>query len=47
MTDLKIRIPLRQHVRLHAAKYVTGKPISEMIAEAIEQYLPARLEQEP
>lgn len=44
-TEIKLRIPMRHHIRLHAAKYVTGKPISEMVTEALERYLPPVLEE--
>lgn len=47
LTEMKIRLPIKHHIRLHAAKYVTGKPIGEMVAEALDAYLPSRLEAPP
>lgn len=36
--DLKVRIPVDQHVRLHAMRVMTGKGISDAVIEALDAY---------
>lgn len=40
--DLKVRIPVRHHLRLHSIKVLTGKQISEAITEALDAYFAER-----
>jgi predicted DNA-binding protein len=37
--QLKVKIPLRQHLRLHSLKVLTGQTISDTVAEAVTQHL--------
>ena len=36
--DLKVRIPVRLHIKLHSVKVLTGKHISDSITEALDAY---------
>lgn len=36
--SMKVRIPLRQHVRLHAMKLFSESKISEMVEAALDDY---------
>lgn len=38
---LKVKLPLRQHLRLHSLKVLTGQTISQTVAEALTQHLEA------
>ncbi|HVL87648.1 MAG TPA: hypothetical protein VM681_06545 [Candidatus Thermoplasmatota archaeon] len=38
LKEVKIMIPVNQHIRLHSVKVLTGKPISDTVTEALEQY---------
>lgn len=37
--QLKVKVPLRQHLRLHSLKVLTGQNISETVEEALTEYL--------
>jgi predicted DNA-binding protein len=37
--QLKVKLPLRMHLRLHSVKVLTGQNISEQVAEALAEYL--------
>jgi hypothetical protein len=37
--QLKVKLPLRQHLRLHSLKVLTGQNISDTVAEALTGYL--------
>jgi hypothetical protein len=39
--EVKVKIPLGYHVKLHSVKVLTGKPISEAVAEALDLYFAA------
>ena len=41
LKELKVRIPVNQHVRLHTIKLSKGVTIGEVVSEAIERYLAA------
>lgn len=36
--ELKVRIPIEHHLKLHALKVLTGKPISAAVTEALSAY---------
>ncbi len=36
--EIKVRIPLDYHIRLHTVKVVKGQNISETVKEALENY---------
>lgn len=36
--ELKVRIPAHHHMRLHAMRVLTGKPISAAMVEALDAY---------
>lgn len=36
--EVKVKIPMSHHVRLHSMKVLTGKPISDTVTEALEAY---------
>ena len=36
--EVKVKIPVSFHVRLHSMKVLTGKPISDAVTEALEAY---------
>ncbi|HET6405491.1 MAG TPA: hypothetical protein VFH78_12665 [Candidatus Thermoplasmatota archaeon] len=36
--EVKVKIPVSYHVRLHSMKVLTGKPISDAVTEALEAY---------
>lgn len=40
--QLKVKIPVRMHVRLHTLKILTGETISDTVAEALEAYFRRR-----
>lgn len=42
MKEVKVMIPINQHIRLHSVKVLTGKPISNTVTEALDQYFQTR-----
>ncbi|HUR69992.1 MAG TPA: hypothetical protein VM370_12165 [Candidatus Thermoplasmatota archaeon] len=36
--EVKVKIPMSFHIRLHSMKVLTGKPISDTVTEALEAY---------
>ncbi|MHB8605274.1 MAG: hypothetical protein ACYDCK_08445 [Thermoplasmatota archaeon] len=40
--EVKVRIPISYHVRLHSLKVLTGKPISDAVTEALRAYFSDR-----
>lgn len=36
--EVKVKIPMDHHVRLHSMKVLTGKAISDTVTEALEAY---------
>ena len=36
--EVKIKIPVTHHVKLHSMKVLTGKPISDAVTEALDMY---------
>lgn len=36
--EVKVRIPVSYHIKLHSMKVLTGKPISDAVTEALAQY---------
>ncbi len=39
--EVKVKIPVGHHVKLHSVKVLTGKPISEAVSEALDLYFAA------
>lgn len=39
--EVKVKIPMGHHIRLHSMKVLTGKPISDTVTEALEAYFMA------
>jgi hypothetical protein len=39
--EVKVKIPMAHHVRLHSMKVLTGKAISDTVTEALEAYFVA------
>lgn len=37
--ELKVKLPLSQHLKLHSLKVLTGNTISEMVAHALVDHL--------
>lgn len=40
--ELKVRVSRGMHIRLHAQKVLTGKPLGQTVVEALESYFAAR-----
>lgn len=36
--EVKVKIPMGHHVKLHSMKVLTGKPISDAVKEALDLY---------
>lgn len=36
--EVKVKIPVRHHVRLHSMKVLTGKQIGDAVSEALDAY---------
>lgn len=36
--EMKVKLPVSFHVRLHSMKILTGKPISDVVTEALDAY---------
>ena len=36
--EVKVKIPMSHHVRLHSMKVLTGKQISDTVTEALNEY---------
>jgi len=36
--EVKVKIPIQHHVRLHSMKVLTGKQISDTVSEALHAY---------
>jgi hypothetical protein len=43
--EIKVRIPLDYHIKLHTVKVVSGVPISDTVKDALEAYF-AELKEE-
>jgi len=41
LKEIKVRIPVNFHLKLHAFKVLKGKPISDTIVEALDAYFKA------
>jgi hypothetical protein len=41
LKEIKVRIPVSFHLKLHAFKVLKGKPISDTIVEALDAYFKA------
>jgi hypothetical protein len=41
LKEIKVRIPVAFHLKLHAFKVLKGKPISDTIVEALDAYFKA------
>lgn len=41
LKEIKVRIPVSYHLKLHAFKVLKGKPISDTIVEALDAYFRA------
>lgn len=44
--EIKVKVPVLFHIRLHSIRVLHGKPIGEAVTEALEQYF-AKLEAVP
>lgn len=42
--ELKVKLPLSQHLKLHSLKVLTGETISDMVADALVHHLADDLE---
>lgn len=40
--SIKVKLPIRQHIKLHALKLVTENNISETVEEALDEFLDAK-----
>ncbi|MEA3200686.1 MAG: hypothetical protein QOE90_2114 [Thermoplasmata archaeon] len=40
--EVKVKIPVSHHIRLHSMKVLTGKQISDAITEALDVYFASR-----
>lgn len=40
--DLKVSLPVRQHIRLRALKILTGETLSQITEDAVDRYLQDR-----
>ena len=36
--EVKVRIPINYHIKLHSMKVLTGKQISDTVTEALQEY---------
>jgi hypothetical protein len=46
--EVKVKIPVSYHIKLHSMKVLTGKQISDAVTEALEVYFAAkRIEMDP
>ncbi|MBW3583702.1 MAG: hypothetical protein KY455_11440 [Euryarchaeota archaeon] len=43
LKELKVKLPLRHHIKLHSLKLVRKEPISETVLKALNEYF-ARME---
>jgi hypothetical protein len=41
LREIKVKIPIAMHIRLHSMKVLTGKQISEAVTDALRNYLEA------
>lgn len=44
--EIKVRIPLDYHIKLHTVKVVSGVPISDTVKDALEAYFAEIREEE-
>ena len=44
--EIKVRIPLDYHIKLHTVKVVSGVPISDTVKDALEAYFAELQEQD-
>ena len=44
--EVKVKIPVSHHIKLHSMKVLTGKQISDAITEALDAYFRTRAFQE-
>lgn len=40
--EVKVKIPVSHHIKLHSMKVLTGKQISDAITEALDAYFASR-----
>jgi hypothetical protein len=40
--EVKVKIPVSHHIKLHSMKVLTGKQISDAITEALDAYFSSR-----
>ncbi|MBI4392419.1 MAG: hypothetical protein HY556_01290 [Euryarchaeota archaeon] len=38
LKEVKVKIPINYHIKLHSMKVLTGKQISDTITEALDRY---------
>jgi hypothetical protein len=44
--EVKVKIPVTHHIKLHSMKVLTGKQISDAITEALDAYFTSRAYEE-
>lgn len=44
--EVKVKIPVSHHIKLHSMKVLTGKQISDAITEALDAYFASRAHDE-
>lgn len=44
--EVKVKIPVSHHIKLHSMKVLTGKQISDAITEALDAYFQSRAYEE-
>lgn len=44
--EVKVKIPVTHHIKLHSMKVLTGKQISDAITEALDAYFSSRAYEE-
>ncbi len=46
LKEIKVKLPVSQHIKLHSLKITRNKSISDVVAQALEDYF-SKLEQGP
>lgn len=46
LKEIKVKLPVSQHIKLHSLKITRNKSISDVVAQALEDYF-SKLEKEP
>jgi hypothetical protein len=43
--EMKVKIPVRLHISLHGLKLLSGRPLSDIVTEALQGYVAAHAAQ--